>query len=302
MELLIKDNQKDNRKIILKIMQRLSVLFVVLAILIANSLYIVEQWQIALVIQFGEPVAQVTTPGLKLKVPFIQQVFFFDKRIEDLRSDTSEVIASDQKTMRVDAFGKYKIVDALKFYQTVQNEEKFKSRLAPILDSSLRQVLGSMPFKTLLSPERAGIMVKIRKLVNKESQSFGVEVVDVRIMRADLPDKSKDAVYRRMKTEREKEAKEIRAQGAEEAQIINAKADKDRVIIIAEAQKMAQILKGQGEAEAIKSFAEAFTRDPQFYEFYRTLEAYKKSLDKDSTKLVITPNSDFMKYFAHPSS
>ncbi|RZI46351.1 protease modulator HflC [Rickettsiales endosymbiont of Peranema trichophorum] len=281
---------------------RLYIILIPFVLLLVNSVYVVDQRQIALVVQFGEPVNQEVTPGLKVKLPFVQQVFFFDKRIENLRSDTSEVIASDQKTMRVDAFGKYKIVDALKFYQTVQNEDKFKARLAPILDSSLRQVLGSMPFKSLLTPERAIIMRKIRDLVNKESESFGVEVVDVRIMRADLPEKSREAVYRRMKTEREKEAKEIRAQGAEEAQIINAKADKDKVVILADAQKEAQILKGQGDAEAIKVFSEAFSRDPEFYEFYRTLEAYKKTIDRNNTTLVISPNNEFMKYLSPRSS
>ncbi|WP_207215472.1 protease modulator HflC [Rickettsiales endosymbiont of Peranema trichophorum] len=283
-------------------MLRLYIILIPFVLLLVNSVYVVDQRQIALVVQFGEPVNQEVTPGLKVKLPFVQQVFFFDKRIENLRSDTSEVIASDQKTMRVDAFGKYKIVDALKFYQTVQNEDKFKARLAPILDSSLRQVLGSMPFKSLLTPERAIIMRKIRDLVNKESESFGVEVVDVRIMRADLPEKSREAVYRRMKTEREKEAKEIRAQGAEEAQIINAKADKDKVVILADAQKEAQILKGQGDAEAIKVFSEAFSRDPEFYEFYRTLEAYKKTIDRNNTTLVISPNNEFMKYLSPRSS
>jgi membrane protease subunit HflC len=263
----------------------------------ANSVFIVDQRQIALVTQFGEPVDQKLTPGLKFKTPFIQTVIFFDKRIQNLSSDTSEVIALDQKTMRVDAFAKYKITDALKYYQTVQNDEKFKSRLSPILDSSLRQVLGGVPFKALISPERITLMRKIKELVNKESQSFGVEMVDARIMRADLPTKSREAVFQRMKTERVKEAKEIRAQGDEEAQFIKAKAEKDKKIILAEAQRQSQVLRGEGDAEAIRSFASAFNRDPQFYDFYRTLEAYKKTIDKDSTKIIMTPDSEFMKYF-----
>ncbi len=270
---------------------------IVISLTLANSIFIVDQRQVALVTQFGEPVSQKSTPGLKFKVPFVQTVTFFDKRIQNLNSEPTEVISSDQKNMRVDSFGKYKIVNPLKFYQTVQTEEKLKSRLASILDSNLRQVLGGSPFKALLSPQRPELMKKIRDLVNTEAQTFGVEMVDVRIMRADLPDKSREAVYQRMKTDRSKEAKEIRAQGDEQAQIIRAKADKEKQIILAEAQKQSEILRGEGDADAIKAFSSAFNRDPQFYDFYRTLEAYKKSINKDTTKIILTPGNEFMKLF-----
>lgn len=269
----------------------------ILFVLVSNSIYILDQRVTSLVLQFGQPVKTETEPGLKFIVPFVQNVLFFDKRIQNLAADTTEVIASDQKTMRVDAFTKYKIIDALKFFQAAKDENGFKARLSPILDSSLRQVLGSLPFKVLLTPERANSMLRIREIVNREAKDFGVEIVDVRIMRADLPDRSRDAVYERMKSDREKEAKEIRAEGAEQGQIIKATAEKDRAVIIAEAKKRAEILRGEGDGEAIKAFASAFNRDPEFYDFYRSLQAYKRAFNKDSSKMILSPESEFMKHF-----
>lgn len=271
-------------------------LFVLIGI-ISDSFYVLDQRRTALVTQFGESVRYVTEPGFKLKIPLIQDVLFFDKRIQNLVADTTEVIASDQKTMRVDAFTKYKIVDGLKFYQTAKDDRGFKLRLAPILDSSLRQVLGSKAFITLLTPERASIMLQIREIVAHQAKDFGVEVVDVRIMRADLPDKSREAVYDRMKSEREKEAKEIRAEGGEQAQKITASADRERQVILAEANKTSQILRGNGDAEAIKLFSTAFNKDPEFFDFYRSLQAYKKTFSVDDTKLVLSADSEFLKYF-----
>jgi len=196
----------------------------------------------------------------------------------------------------VDAFTKYRIVDGLKFYQTAKDDRGFKTRLAPILDSSLRQVLGSRAFITLLTPERAKIMLQIREIVATQAKDFGVEVVDVRIMRADLPDKSREAVYDRMKSEREKEAKEIRAEGAEAAQKITASAEREKQIILADANKLSQIARGNGDAEAIRLFSTAFNKDPEFFDFYRTLQAYKKVISKDDTKMIIS-DSEFLKHF-----
>ncbi len=264
--------------------------------IISDSFYVLDQRRTALVTQFGETVRYVTEPGLKFKIPLIQDVRFFDKRIQNLVADTTEVIASDQKTMRVDAFTKYRIVDGLKFYQTAKDDRGFKLRLSPILDSSLRQVLGSRPFITLLTPERAGIMLKIREIVASQAKDFGVEVIDVRIMRVDLPDKSREAVYDRMKSEREKEAKEIRAEGGEQAQIVTANADLEKQLILAAANKEAQILKGSGDAEAIREFSMAFSKDPEFFDFYRSLQAYKKAINKDNTRMVLSADSDFLKY------
>jgi membrane protease subunit HflC len=264
---------------------------------ISNSFYILDQRQTALILQFGDFVREEKEAGLKFKVPFIQDLLFFDHRIQNLSADTTEVIASDQKTMRVDAFTKYKIKDALQFYKRAKDEKGFKARLSPILDSSLRQVLGEVEFRALLSHQRSEMMTKITAIVNEQAKDFGVEIVDVRIMRADLPDKSREAVYDRMRSDREKEAKEIRAEGAEQAQKIIATAEKDKLVTLAEASKKSEIMRGEGDAEAIKSFANAFGRDPEFFDFYRSMQAYRKSIGKDSAKMVLSPDNEFMKYF-----
>lgn len=269
-----------------------------LALAVSGAIYIVDQRQIALVLQFGEPMGSKSTPGLKFKIPLIQNVIYFDKRIQHFNADTTSVIAIDQKNMLVNAFAKYRIVDALVFYQSVQNEEKFRSRFSSILESNMKQVLGSVPFKDVLSPKRPKLMNEIKELAKKEASSFGVEVIDFRIRRADLPDQTREAVYSRMQTDRKKEAAEIRAEGEESAQVIIAKADKDRRVLLAEAHKKAQILRGEGEAESIKITAKAFSKDPKFYEFLRTMQAYKNSIRSENTKMVLTPNSEFMKFFA----
>jgi membrane protease subunit HflC len=272
------------------------VALILLLVLTTQSVFIVDQRKLALVTQFGEPVEKYSEPGLKFKVPFIQQVQFFDNRVQNLNADTSEVIAADQKTMRVDAFAKYKIIDPLRFFQTAVNESRFKSRLETILDSSMRQVLGSRPFSSLLSEERSELMGKIQKIVQREANGFGVDVNDVRIKRADLPDESRRAVHERMITDRQKEAMEIRAQGAEAAQRIIADADKQRVILLAEARKESEILRGVGDAESISIFGNAVGKDPEFYDFYRSLEAYKKSIRNGDTSIVLSPKSDFLKF------
>jgi membrane protease subunit HflC len=265
-------------------------------IVLTSSIFVLDQRSTALVLQFGSPQRQIITPGLQLKVPFIQDVFFFDNRIHNFSAATTEVISSDQKNLYVDAFVKYRIADVLKFYQRAKDEHGFKSALSPILESSLRQVLGSYQFKSLLTAERANIMLKIRDSVQHEVAEFGVKIIDVRIMRADLPDTSRQSVYERMSSERAKEAKEIRAEGAEQAQKIMAGADKEKLIILAEARKKAEIMRGEGDAEAIKAFAESFGRDPEFFEFYRTMQAYRKTLNSDSTRVIVSPDSDFLKY------
>lgn len=279
-------------RILIGVIASLFILFVLL-----DGVYILDQRKSALVLQLGQPVKYETEPGLKFKLPILQNLIFFDKRIQNLVADTTEVIASDQKTMRVDAFTKYKIIDGLKFYQAAKDDRGFKARLAPILDSSLRQVLGGYQFRALLSDDRAHIMVKIKDIVNKEAADFGIQVIDVRIMRADLPDKSREAVYDRMRSEREKEAKEIRAEGAEQAQKIMATAEKDKLIILAEAKKKGEILRGEGDSEAIRSFALSFGKDPEFFDFYRSLQAYKKSISKDNSRVILSTDSEFMKYF-----
>lgn len=275
----------------------ISILGVLILIFLAfDAIFIVDQRQSALILQFGQPVNYIKEPGLHLKLPIIQNLIYFDKRIQNLSADTTEVIASDQKTMRVDAFTKYRIKDGLKFFQSAKDERGFKLRLAPILDSSLRQVLGSQPFTTLLTQERVNMMYKIREIVNREAADFGVEILDVRIMRADLPDKSREAVYDRMRSDREKEAKEIRAEGAEIAQKVMATADKDKQIILAEAKKKSEIMRGEGDSEAIKLFASSFNKDPEFFAFSRSLQSYRKTIGKDNSKMLISTESEYLKY------
>lgn len=265
-------------------------------ILLSQSMFVLDQRQSAIILQFGEFVRSLDKPGLKFKVPFIQNVIFFDHRVQNLTADTTEVIASDQKTMRVDAFTKYKIIDPLRFFQRAKDERNFKARLSPIIDSSLRQVLGSVPFKALLTPDRTILMGKIKDIVNVQSSDFGVQIIDVRITRADLPELSRNAVFERMISERGKEAKEIRAEGSESAQIIIATADKDRTILVAEAKKRAEIIRGEGDSEAIKLYGRSFGQDPEFYDFYKSMETYRTAIGGDNSKLVVSPDNEFFKY------
>lgn len=273
------------------------ILGAVLLLLINSTAFILDQREQALVVQFGEPVRVVKDPGLHFKIPFAQDLITFDKRILDLNADPRELIASDQKRLIVDSFAKYKIVDPLKFYQTVRNEAGMRTRLNAILDSRLREVLGSVPLQALLTGERTKIMHSIKQNVNSEAKSFGIDVVDVRIMRADLPPTNSEAIFLRMQTERQREAKEFRAQGAEEAQGIRSKADKDRTIILAEAQKQSDLMRGDGEGKAAEIHAAAYARDPEFYRFYRSLQAYRESLKNTDTSLILSPDSDFLKFF-----
>jgi len=280
-------------------MKKISIIIAIaVAFLVYGSVFIVNQAEQVLILRFGEPVDVVNKPGLNFKRPFfLESIVRFDKRVLDLNAEPREVIASDQKRLIVDAFAKYRITDPLKFYQTVRNEYGIRTRLNSILDSRLREVLGSFPLSTLLTGERSNIMQQIYENVNDEVKSFGIDIVDVRIMRADLPEKNSQAIYQRMQTEREREAKEFRARGAEEAQKITSHAEKDRTIILAEAEKQSQILRGEGDATAIKIFADAFGKDEEFYSFYRSMQAYKKTIDQGDTKFVLSPDSEFLRYF-----
>lgn len=284
--------------------------------LLANSLFIVTQVQQALVLQFGKHVETVREPGLKMKIPFIQNVVYFDKRLLDFTAEPKEVIASDQKRLIVSSYARYRITDPLKFYQTVGDERRMTDRLNSIVESSLRQIIGHAPLSAVLSAERAKIMEDIKKRVNQQASGiqpetttenpeaapklpeggFGVEVVDVRIMRADLPQENSEAIYRRMQTEREREAKEFRAQGDEEGQRIRSRADRDRTVLLAESQKQAEITRGQGDGEAIKIFAQSFGKDEEFFAFYRSLKAYRTALGKGDTTLILSPDNSFLKY------
>jgi membrane protease subunit HflC len=265
--------------------------------LLLNALFTVHQTQQALVLQFGNPVRIVQEPGLHMKVPFVQQVDYFEKRVLDFDAPSVELVLGDQKRLVVDAFARYRITDALRFRQSVGTEAGFRGRLEPIVFSSLRSVLGEAPLFTILSQDRTQLMNRIKGEANKSLAGFGVELVDVRIKRADLPPENSQAVFRRMQTEREREAKELRAQGAEVGQRIRARADRERRVLIAEAQRESEILRGQGDAEAIRIFAEGFGQNPEFFDFYRSLQAYREALGDGSTSLVLSPDSEFFRFF-----
>ena len=276
--------------------------FIVPAILLVGvvvfqSLFIVQEISQAIVLQFGDPKKIVTKAGLNFKLPFIQNVVYLDKRILNLDNDPEEVIAADQKRLIVDAFARFKIVDPLKFYISVGNERVARSRLSTIINSRIRGVLGTQELATLLSTDRARQMQIIQSQVNEEAKNFGINIVDVRIKRADLPPANSEAIYKRMQTEREREAKEFRAQGAEIAQKIRSTADKDVTVILAQANKKSEIMKGEGDGQRNKIFADAFGRDPQFFAFYRAMQAYEKALIGGETSLVLSPDSDFFKFF-----
>jgi membrane protease subunit HflC len=266
-------------------------------LLINSAIFTVDQRQQVLILQFGEPIRVIKKPGIRIKMPFLQEALFFDKRIINLSIADQEVIASDQKRLIINAFAKYRIVDPLKFYTTAGSFQGLQNKLSTILDSSLRQIIGEVTLSELLTENRGAIMEEIKSVVSSGSEIFGVEIVDVRIMRADLPKENSDAIFARMQTEREKEAREIRAKGAEAAQKIRAEADKEKVILLATSKKEADLARGGGEAEAIKIYANSYGKDPEFADFYRSMAAYKESLKNENTKMIISPDNDFFRYF-----
>jgi membrane protease subunit HflC len=257
------------------------ILVVILAIVGASSLFTVHQTQQAIVMQFGDPKRVITEPGLNAKVPFIQNVRFYEKRVLDLDPPVERVLLSDQKPLNVDSFARYRIEDPLKFFQTVGLESTLRDRLGIIINSNLRSVLGNVNLATILSNERAEIMARIQEDVNRESDRFGIRVVDVRIGRTDLPQQVSQAVYSRMRSEREREAAEFRAQGQEEAQRIRAAADREATVIRAEAQRESDIIRGRGEAKRTRVLSSAFGQDADFFRFYRSLQAYEASINQD---------------------
>ena len=271
---------------------------VVALVLVAwGSLFTVPQHQQALVLQFGDPKRAIPDPGLKVKLPFIQDVQYFEKRIPDIDPPKQQVILIDQKRLDVDSYARYRITDPLRFYQTVNNEAGARARLGAIINSALRRVLGNESLANLLSVRRTQITQAIFQEVSQAATSLGIEMIDVRIKRADYPDQTSQAIYARMKSERDREAREFRGEGSEVAQQIRADADRQRVVTVATAQQQAQTLRGQGDAQAIQIYADAFGQDPQFFAFYRSMEAYKQSLGDGSTTLVLSPDSEFFRFF-----
>ena len=272
----------------LKIKYLLFALFGLVVIVLSESLYTVQQFEQAIVLQFGEPVRVVQTPGLKIKVPFIQKVVYYDTRLLNLDPPAQEIVLGDKKRLDVDSFTRYQIVDPLKFYQTVRTEFQAQSKLEEIVNSSVRNVLGRITLKELLSEKRSQIMADISEAVKKDAAQIGVQVAEVRIRRADLPIEVLQAINDRMKAERERDAKEARAEGQQAAQQIRATADKESTIIVAEAEKKAQIIKGQGDKEATEIWNKAASTDAEFY---------KNAMADDKNSLVLSPDAEFFKYF-----
>ena len=286
--------------------KQLGLAFAALLILAANSLFIVSQTQQAVVIEFGRPVkfhdgdkevSYINTPGLKMKIPFVQDVAYFDKRILDFEATDKEIFDSEKKTLTVNAFAKYRIIDPLAFYEKVTDISGINSKLDKIFEASLRDTIGEVPLKAMLTEQRKGIMHKIQESVSSKAADFGIEIKDVRIVRADLPRENNEAIFKRMFADRNKEAREYRAQGKEQSKIIISTAMKEATIIKANAEKESQTIRGEGDAAASRIFAESFSKDSDFYNFYRTMQAYRKGIKKEDTRAVLSYDGDFMRYF-----
>jgi modulator of FtsH protease HflC len=261
-----------------------------------SSIYTLDQRKTAIVFQFGEAVREVTSPGLYIKVPFIQNVEYFDKRVLHIDAEAKELTASDGKRIIVDAFAKFTIQEPVKYYKTVQDFYGASIRLNKILESQMRKVIGRIELTKILSSDRRKIMQEVLRNIKEEAEQFGINVIDVRILRADLPKENSAAIYTRMQTEREKEARMIRAEGREEAARIISRADKESKIILAEAYKDSEIIKGEGDAESAKIFNDAFGKDEEFYSFVKHLQTYKETFSKEGSTFVISPNSKFLKH------
>jgi len=269
-----------------------------LAVLTAlSSVFVVDQREQALVVQFGEPKRAIFEPGLNFKIPFIQKVYFFDKRVLNFDAPSQEAPTLDQKQVVIEAYAKYRIVDPLVFFRSVTNETGAANRLGPIINSTLRGALGEIPMSLILTAQRAEFMRDITEKVNRAGQSFGIEVLDVRMKRVDLPEENSQAIFSRMQTQREQEARRFRAEGARDAQAIRARADKQHVVIIADARRQSEILRGEGDAEATRIYNEAYGRDPEFFDFYRSMQALSAGLQSGTTTYVGPPSGDFFRFF-----
>jgi modulator of FtsH protease HflC len=267
-----------------------------------GALFTVYQTKQALVVRFGEPVRVITEPGLYVKRwPFIDTVITVDNRILDLENAAQEVFSSDQRRLVVDAFARYRITDVLAFYKTVNNIESANARLSSLLNAALRRVLGEVHLIQVVRDDRAALMARVRDQLDREARAFGIEIVDVRIRRADLPEQNSQAVYSRMQTERQRQAASIRGEGNQKNQEIRARADRDVTVLVAEAQSRADQTRGEGDAERSRIFAEAYGKDPGFFAFYRSMQAYETGLRSGDTRLVLRPDSDFFKYFGNPA-
>jgi membrane protease subunit HflC len=278
-----------------------AVLVLAAVICLWSSLFTVYQTQQALVVRLGNPVHVVSDPGLHVKAPFIDSVIKIDRRILDLEAPPQEVIASDQKRLVVDAFARYRIQNPLQFYQTLGSQQAANSQLSILLNSGLRRVLGEANFQQVVRDERAELMARILKLMDQEARAYGVQVVDVRIRRADLPEQNSQAVYQRMQTERQRQAAEFRAQGKQRGQEIRSKADREVTVLVAEAQSQGDQIRGDGDAKRNQIFAEGFGKDPDFFSFYRSMQAYETGMKHSDTRFLLKPDSSFFRFFNAPS-
>ena len=272
---------------------------VVLTVLAYNSLFFVEQRVQTLILQFGEPIRVIKEPGLNFKIPLAQNIVKFDKRILLFDNSAEEIIAADKKRLIVDAFVRYKIIDPLKFYQTVRFEAALNNRLGSVVNNSLRAVLGKVPLEAVISDRRELLMQEVSELVSLRATQFGISIEEVRIKKADLPSENSEAIYRRMQTERQQEAAQIRAVGNEKARFITAESEKQKTVLLAEAQRDSDILRGEGDAQKNKILGKAFNQDPDFFAFYRAMQAYSKALTEGDTTMVLSPKSDFFEFFGN---
>ena len=272
---------------------------VVLTILAYNSLFFVEQRVQSLILQFGEPIRVIKEPGLNFKIPLAQNIVKFDKRILLFDNSAEEIIAADKKRLIVDAFVRYKIIDPLKFYQTVRFEAALNNRLGSVVNNSLRAVLGKVPLEAVISDRRELLMQEVSELVSDRATQFGISIEEVRIKKADLPSENSEAIYRRMQTERQQEAAQIRAVGNEKARFITAESEKQKTVLLAEAQRDSDILRGEGDAQKNRILGKAFNQDPDFFAFYRAMQAYSKALTEGDTTMVLSPKSDFFEFFGN---
>ncbi|MSR24690.1 MAG: protease modulator HflC [Nitrospiraceae bacterium] len=269
---------------------------ILLVVLGVSPLFIVDITQTAIVVELGKPKRNYTSPGLYFKVPFIQDVTYFDKRLLDYDSSPQEVITQDKKTLLIDNFAKWRIVDPLKVFQNFQTQRGALRRLDDIIYSELRVELGRHDLSDIVSKNRSEVMAVVTQRANEKAVAYGLEIHDVRIKRADLPEQNEKNVFARMQAEREQQAKQYRAEGAEEAQKIRSEAEKDKEILLADAYKASEQIRGEGDAKAFKIYSSAYRQDPKFFEFTRSMEAYKKTFSHNSTTMVLTPDSEFLKY------
>jgi membrane protease subunit HflC len=275
----------------------LLVLAVLLVIVGSSTMFTVHQNEQAIVLQFGDPKRVIRDPGLNFKIPIMQEVVIYDRRVLDFNNEVDEVVAFDRKRLVVDTFARYRIEDPLKFFQAVGTEAAARDRLGNLLNAAMRRVIGAVTLSDVVSGERGKLMGQIRDFVNAEALQFGVNVIDVRIRRADLPQENSEAIYKSMQTDREREARQKRAEGEEQSLKIKAETDRMRAVILSEATRDAEITRGQGDAEAVRIFAEAFGKDAEFFAFYRSMQAYREALGSADTTMVLSPDGEFFKYF-----